>query len=504
MNIHPRIKQIVDALERDIDDDGVGVIPIVGQGLLQVDGSEPALASLARADLPPGSVQLLEEELSEIEFPIDLQRLISRVFTRLVGRAVLAGNGFGSLSEIVSQHPLFDANRFQVDTDVGQIYTALAPKIPKALRCLATIRRFGLFISTTPDDLLERAINDERFDGEPLTRVLAFSPNRRPTDEKIAGALNSGYPVVFHLFGRYKNPGNVALTDSDFVDYMAALLDGAKRPGRLFEELKSNHLLMLGNSFHDWLARFFLRLARDTPLGEQPGGVQYIADEEFGRDESFALFCRRCAKKAEPIEDVDPATFVSQLAQTWSERVHARQNARSRRELGPDKVSSDTIFVSYSRSDLGGGPSADIDRATRLANDLKKEGWKVWLDTKGGLRPGDEYEREIENAILRCGIFLPVCSKITQMRPDSDAERPFFRKEWLWALERAETIKEEEPGRKFILPVVVDDLPFSRSNVPAAFKTLNANQLSEGTTTEEFRNEVQRLVRDIRRRERAA
>jgi hypothetical protein len=68
---------------------------------------------------------------------------------------------------------------------------ALADHAPRLHRRIGT--RAGevaeiteIFVSTTPDDLLERAINEERFDGQPLTRTLSFAPTRRPPDEKIA------------------------------------------------------------------------------------------------------------------------------------------------------------------------------------------------------------------------------------------------------------------------------------------------------------------------------
>src|SRR4029077_20009566 len=49
---------------------------------------------------------------------------------------------------------------------------------PPALRQLAAITDFDLFVSTTADSLLETAINLERSAGAPATEVLSYSPNR--------------------------------------------------------------------------------------------------------------------------------------------------------------------------------------------------------------------------------------------------------------------------------------------------------------------------------------
>src|ERR1700722_5303126 len=53
---------------------------------------------------------------------------------------------------------------------------AFAP--PQALRQLAAIPEFDLFVSTTCDSLLETAINQERFGGAASTDVLSYAPNR--------------------------------------------------------------------------------------------------------------------------------------------------------------------------------------------------------------------------------------------------------------------------------------------------------------------------------------
>src|SRR4029077_4602603 len=49
---------------------------------------------------------------------------------------------------------------------------------PAALLQLAGITAFDLFVSTTPDALLETAINAVRSGGAPTTDVVSYSPNR--------------------------------------------------------------------------------------------------------------------------------------------------------------------------------------------------------------------------------------------------------------------------------------------------------------------------------------
>ena len=49
---------------------------------------------------------------------------------------------------------------------------------PKALKQLAEITDFDLFVTTTFDSLLETAINAERFAGAQTTEVIGYTPNR--------------------------------------------------------------------------------------------------------------------------------------------------------------------------------------------------------------------------------------------------------------------------------------------------------------------------------------
>ena len=71
---------------------------------------------------------------------------------------------------------------------------------PLALRQLAQITDFDLFVTTTFDPLLEQAINDERFGGAQSTEVIAYAPNRVADLPTERDRLQR--PVVYHLLGR--------------------------------------------------------------------------------------------------------------------------------------------------------------------------------------------------------------------------------------------------------------------------------------------------------------
>jgi hypothetical protein len=71
---------------------------------------------------------------------------------------------------------------------------------PLALRQLAQITDFDLFVTTTFDSLLEQAINAERFGGAQSAEAIAYAPNR--VADLPAEREQLQRPVVYHMFGR--------------------------------------------------------------------------------------------------------------------------------------------------------------------------------------------------------------------------------------------------------------------------------------------------------------
>jgi hypothetical protein len=71
------------------------------------------------------------------------------------------------------------------------------------LRELASITHFDLFATTTPDDLLARALNLVRFEGAKQTDEIEYAP-KLPTERRrdIPEVPSSKYSAVFYLFGK--------------------------------------------------------------------------------------------------------------------------------------------------------------------------------------------------------------------------------------------------------------------------------------------------------------
>lgn len=296
-----------------------------------------------------------------------------------------------ALSALVSSHPAFKEKTYEAYEDLKDVYERCAPGIPGPIRRLAEIRPLRVFMTTTFDDCLERALNEVRYGGRSRTLVLTFSLGRRPDSKAIDEALGSGEAVVFKLFGSINRPLNgYAVTEADYVEFMYSLQSKEYRPERLFEEMKDKHILLLGNSFPDWLARFFLRLTRYYPFGSSQGTtMQYLADAIFNQDPILQFFLNRFTRMAEVAPEVSAIEFVQHLHERW-----ISTHAETVPEIAPETVLIDempvsAVFISYVSKDLDGSDSFDLTAAIALKEALENQGIEAWLDRRGGLNYGD-------------------------------------------------------------------------------------------------------------------
>ena len=448
------------------------VIPVVGPELLTIQENGRSIPlyravahrllgkyGLAAASLPKGAVLRDHHELNDAVCALavagrrvrDLYRPVNEILHKLLGE---------------QQEPL------------------------PALRELAGIRHFDLFATTTPDDLLARALDAVRFNGANQTDQIEYAP-KLPTDRRrdIPEVMSSKYTSVFYLFGRADVSPFFAIHDEDALEFPYTLQAG-NGPERMFSQLRSRNLLFIGCNFADWLSRFFIRLSNSERLfSDQRTKKEFLVGEETTKDPSFTVFLERFSQDSR-CYTVGARTFVAELYRRWSERnptASAAGIASGPAPGEPDAASpGGTIFISYSSDDIGA--------ARRLFADLEEIGGDVaWFD-KSALKPGDDWDRHIRSAVQRCSLFLPLLSANTEQRTEG-----YFRLEWVDAAERSRRIQ----GRKFILPVVVDpDYTGGMGRyalVPEPFKACQYSHAPAGRMTDELKAELQDLLRTLRR-----
>jgi hypothetical protein len=361
--------------------------------------------------------------------------------------------------------------------------TGLAP-----LKDLAAVSGFRIFVSTSPDDVLARAIDAERHGGVAKTEHIVFAPKLASGSlSDLPEARSSGSTAVCYLFGKASpSPFVFAIHDEDTLEFIHNLqINTGESMKRLFSELRRQNLLLIGCNFADWLSRFLIRLSNVQRLADNRGKHEFLIEESAGNDGSLTLFLERFSPDTWVFRG-SARQFVAELSERWRLR-HPRSSERSDDAAPALPRADDTIFVSYSRSDLAA--------ARRLFAGLQEIGADVaWFD-KSELRPGDDWERTIRQAIVGCYLFLPLVSADTETR-----EEGFFREEWTLAGERARRIQ----GRKFIIPVVVDrdyDGNAGRyARVPESFPRAHFGHAPGGEPSGELLNELTRLIRERRGR----
>src|SRR5215470_12754042 len=176
---------------------------------------------------------------------------------------------------------------------------------PKALRQLAQITDFDLFVTTTFDPLLEQAIE-----------VVAYSPNR--VSDLASERENLQRPVVYHLMGRLSASPTYVISDEDTLEFMCSLQSEHLTPEKLFHELEHNHLLLIGSSFTNWLARFFLRMAKRHRLSDPRDVGEILADSHSGKDGRLMSFLQQVSVRTRVYGGAEE--FVDELHRRWSVR----------------------------------------------------------------------------------------------------------------------------------------------------------------------------------------
>jgi hypothetical protein len=123
------------------------------------------------------------------------------------------------------------------------------------------------------DSLLATAL------GSPPDHVFAYSPNSTLADIPRDYA-RSRHRVVYHLFGRISGIPDSALIDEEILEFIWKLHEESMstRLANLFDELRNKRLLLIGNAHPDWLARFFVRLARRDRLYSGNEAREFVVD----------------------------------------------------------------------------------------------------------------------------------------------------------------------------------------------------------------------------------
>ncbi|MBL8522016.1 MAG: toll/interleukin-1 receptor domain-containing protein [Betaproteobacteria bacterium] len=382
-----------------------------------------------------------------------------------------------TLNDVVCWHVASHGRREEAYTRLRTILRESAFVPPAAIRHLAEITDFDLFVTTTFDGFLEQAINDARFSGAQSTEVLSYAPNRVADIPAERDQLQR--PVVYHLLGRVSASPTYVISDEDTLEFVCALQSEHLTPEKLFHELETNHLLLIGSNFSNWLVRLFLRMTKRRRLSDPRDVGEVLADDHSGSDERLMAFLQQVSLRTRVYAGAED--FVEELHRRWMARNGTSNvvplNAPAR-FLPPEREMPDNaVFVSYAREDL---PAVQKIKAA-----LDAAGVKVWFDMER-LESGDDYDRKIQKNISRCAYFIPIVSANTERRLEA-----YFRREWSYAIDRTRNMAD---GAVFILPVVIDGTNEGAAQVPDKFKAAHFTKLIGGEGAGAFAERLKLLM----------
>ena len=374
-----------------------------------------------------------------------------------------------TLNDVVCWFLADRGRREEAYTRLRSVMREVSFATPPALRQLAQITDFNLYVSTTFDSLLEQALNEQRHAGQPGCDVLAYAPNR--VVDLATDREHLSRPTIYHLLGRLSASPNYVISDEDMLEFICALQSEHLTPEKLFHELEHCHLLFIGSNFSNWLARIFLRMAKRQRLSDPRDVGEVLADDHSGQNGRLMGFLQQVSVRTRVY--VGAERFVDELHRRWSARQQPAlvlPFAPPQRLAPPERDMPDNaVFISYAREDLAA--------VQRLRAGLAAAGLTVWFDLDQ-LEGGDDFDRKIQRNIARCSYFIPVVSATTQRRLEG-----YFRREWSYAIDRSRNMADDT---LFILPVSIDDTDGGQAKVPEKFKALHFTRLPDGQVTPEF------------------
>lgn len=432
-------------------------------------------------------IPVIGAELLEVDYKGETGLLYEHIAKQLVedlGLPVFDQYTPKSISDVMAVCSRTYSNPDSIYYEVAELLRKHEWPIPPALEKLAEIEPLDLFISTTPDLLMAKAIDKVRFDNDTKTRIYNFSPDIDYEDLPDSFELGKKTePTVYNLFGDSTDGPEYAASEEDLLRFVHHLQVRDERPQNLFDLLDCSPIALLGCNFPDWLVRFIYCSARgEKVFSHAKSPLGFIADKNTKHEPELLNFL---ARQRINLYGGNAVEFVNELHKRYKEQQGDNRNKITKKkndsELDAEAKQpppQETVFISYA--------SEDFEIAKHFSDFLTQNGIGVWFDQKR-LDGGDAFEEVIRDNIQKSDAFIPLISKHTLSK-----ENRFFQKEWRWGIEYATWRPVNYP---FIQPIAIDEIAPNSPLIPKEFRERHWRSYPDGQPDQNLVTSIKRSLR---------
>lgn len=364
-----------------------------------------------------------------------VQRLARRLAEGLgLANGDTAGSRAWHLAQL-SQRFLAQEDEVGLEMEVARWHEELSGERSPLHEDLAALP-FRLVVTSSHDPFMENAL-----------RAAGKTPaieryHYRGTSSELLPVPTAEAPVLFHLYGHVAEPRSVVLTETQLLDFLAAIIaKDPPLPSDLRAALTESRLfLFLGFGLRQWYLRILLHVLKVLRRGSRSFAVETLDDGAGSVDDDAILFYRENFKLNVHHEDV--GEFVRELRRRYTPPDTEPEAAHPTPPALRPVADRPKVFICHA--------SEDARRAREVHDELKRVGLDPWLDQES-LRGGDRWDPLIESTIQGVDYFVVLNSHALAAK---SRRASYVNKEIKVAL-RAEDWRLG----KFIVPVKIDDAP---------------------------------------------
>ena len=307
---------------------------------------------------------------------------------------------------------------------------------------LLSRKYFRLILTTTYDYYIEAMLT--KVWGKP-PRVISIYDAKNDIEKGEIGQQEME-PTLYYVFGKAEEKKDYVLIENDAIKVTEKWF--CDKPDNLLTYLSNKTILALGTKFDDWLFRFFwFILHRDIRALKRGKVAISLNPKDSETDKKLCQYLDNEKIRHHSIEQA-----IKEILNGYADAEHSFLNEHGHR--GND------IFISYH--------SADFEAVKHFFCSLddyinrEKIRTNIWFDKNSdlqyGLKPGDDYRRNIKNAIENCKVFIPIITKNVRdiLQADQKDSHFFIDEEWEIAIARKNLQDNKNPI--FILPLCLDGL----------------------------------------------